>query len=205
MKKLISIITVLTACITLTACAQSADSLDGGFSNLELVNPGITETADIIIMKDLEMLEDWSHIAVVGKIVGDTVQDIEYMYDSYFEKDIIVDVMSENTIEVSRVLMGDVNVGDELRIVQRYAVVDGQLITFSDLTPMQKGDEWVFFLRNVRDTDKYICSADTQSRFPVSGAENNPMALSDAPELGVYEEVHFDRILYNEILEKYDI
>lgn len=202
MKKLISIITLLAACITLTACAQSADNLDDGFSNLELVNPGMTDRLPI---DDLEMLEDWSHIAVVGKFVGDTVQDIEYMYDSYFEKDIIVDVMSENTIEVSRVLMGDVNVGDELRIVQRYAVVDGQLITFSDLTPMQKGDEWVFFLRNVQDTDKYICSAENQSRFPVSGAENNPMALSDAPELGVYEEAHFDRVLYNEIVEKYGI
>lgn len=202
MKKIISIITLLAACVTLTACAQSAESLDDGFSNLELVNPGMT---DRLLMKDLEMLEDWSQIAVVGKFVGDTVQDIEYMYDGYFEKDIIVDVMSENTIEVSRVLMGDVNVGDELRIVQRYAVVDGQLITFSDLTPMQKGDEWVFFLRNVRDTDKYICSADTQSRFPVGGAENNPMTLSDAPELGVYEEVHFDRVLYNEIVEKYSV
>lgn len=200
MKKLISAIAVFFACLTLSACARNTD--DCVFTNLELVNPGLS---DRYLMDNLEMLEDWSNIAVVGKFVGDTVQDIEYQYDAYFEKDIVTGVMSENTIEVSRVLMGDINVGDELRIVQRYAVVDGQLITFSDLTPMQKGDEWVFFLRKVLNTDKYICSADYQSRFPVSGAENALMPLSDSSELGVYEKSHFDKAIYDEIVEKYGI
>lgn len=111
MKKLISIITICAACLSFTACTTEVQSSEGEFSKLELVRSGMT---DRIPMNDLEMLEDFSHIAVVGKFVGDTVQDIEYEYSNFFEKDIITDVMSENTIEVSRVLMGDVNVGDEL-------------------------------------------------------------------------------------------
>ena len=202
MKKLISTIMVCAVCLSFTACATETKSPEDGFSRLELVR---SEMTDRIPMNDLEMLENFSHIAVVGKFVGDTVQDIEYEYNSFFEKDIITNVMSENTIKVSRVLMGNVNVGDELQIVQRYAVVDDELITFSELTPMQNGDEWIFFLRSVSDTDKYICSADCQSRFPTGESANRMMSLAERADLGVYEEVCFDWDIYNEIVEKYNV
>ena len=87
MKKLISAIAVFFACLTLSACARNTDCV---FTNLELVNPGLS---DRYLMDNLEMLEDWSNIAVVGKFVGDTVQDIEYQYDAYFEKDIVTGIV----------------------------------------------------------------------------------------------------------------
>ena len=212
MKKFISIIAVIAACTALTACGKTTDSSDASsasqnmyeFSEMKLTRAGIT---DRIVFTTLDELENFSNIAVVGKFIDDAEQEVEYEYSPAFEKDIITGVTSTNTIEVTKVLMGDVKVGDKLSIDQRYAVVDDELITFSELTPMQNGDEWVFFLRKRTNSDHYICSADSDSRFPTknSASNNKAMILAESAELGVYNETDFNRDIYNEIVAKYDI
>ena len=211
MKKLISIITVFVACLVLSACNTTNENSDVSetaesnisFEGLELVRAGISDRA---VFNDLGALEEFSDIAVVGKFIDDAVQEISYDYEPYFEKDIVTDVVSYNTIEVSEVLFGDVKVGDKLKIGQSYGVVDDRLISFDRLTPMQKGDEWVFFLVYAPFLEEsYWCSSDTFGRYPVTSAENAPMPLSDSPDLGVFNEEDFKWDIYNEILEKYDI
>lgn len=212
MKKIITIIAAFVTCAALTACGSTPKNSDGSsvsqkadmFSGLKLKQVGIT---DRIVFYTLDELEEFSHIAVVGKFIGDADQEVKYEYEPTFEKEIITDITSTNTIEVTKVLMGDVNVGDKLSIDQRYGVVDGELITFSKLTPMQKGDEWVFFLRKRSKSDHYICSADYDSRFPTknSASNNDIMPLAEGAELGVYNEADFNNYIYEEIVEKYDV
>ena len=43
--------------------------------------------------------------------------------------------------------MGSVNVGERLTTLQDSGIIDGKFYSFSDLTPMIKSDEWVFFLK----------------------------------------------------------
>lgn len=204
MKKFILIIVVCSFCTILTACSKVKEGSSGNlFAELEFVRVGET---DRVGFNDLKSLEESVDLAVVGEFVADAEQDIFYDYDGYLGKNIVTNVVSYNTIEVTRVLKGDVNVGDNLKIGQYYGIVDGDLITFSDLTPMQKGDEWVFFLRKQRDADIYWCYGDSDARYPTKKSVNNePMPFSDSPDLGVYDNENFNRDIYNEILEKYDI
>lgn len=212
MKKIITIIAAFATCAALTACGSTPKNSDGSsvsqntdtFAGLKLKRAGIT---DRVVFNTLDELERSSHIAVVGTFINDAEQEVDYEYDPYFKKDIIVDINSTNTIEVTKVLMGNVNVGDELKIDQNYGIVDGELITFSELTPMQKGDEWVFFLRKVAKSDHYICTAESDSRFPTksSASKNGIMPLAEGAELGVYNEADFNDGIYKEIVEKYDV
>lgn len=209
MKKNISIITIVAVCILFTACSAPFKTTVDSVPEKNLVSfEGLTliqgsEYTDRIVFDDLASLENFSDIAVVGNFVDNDVQDITYTYSDYFEKDIVTNVTAYNTVEVTKVLFGNVNIGDRLNISQNYGVVNEQLITFSALTPMQYGDEWVFFLKESEE-NLYCCAGDCQGRYPVPSAENAPMPLSDSPDLGVYSEQSFNRSIYDEILEKYD-
>ncbi len=203
MKKLISIIAALASCVSLAACSKSPES-SGVFAGVELVRTGM---ADRIVADNLEELEKYSDIAVVGKFIDDAVSDNTYTYSDYFEKEILTFPRSYNTIEVKQVLMGDVKIGDKLVIEQLYGIDDVTLYSVSDLTPMVKGDEWIFFL--CKDTDSDICgyTADSDSRFPtkISASRNSRLAFADSWQLGVYDEADFRQDIYNEIVEKYDV
>lgn len=210
MKKIFSVFAACAVCAMLTACSGATENADiselsekmFAFDDLKLVRPGMM---DRIVFDDLESLEKFSEIAVAGKFTGDAEQDVSYEYSAKFGKDIVTNVRSYNNIEVTRVLFGDVNVGDNLKIGQSYGVVDGQLISFDELTPMQKGDEWIFFLRYEPEIESsYWCCGDSDGRYPIPSAENAPMPLSDSPDLGVYNDEDFNRDIYNEIIEKYD-
>ncbi len=203
MKKLISVFAAIAACITLTACNGTPET-SNAFSDLELVRTGMS---DRIVIEYLQTLEEYNDIAVVGEFIGNSESDITYTYSEHFGKDIITDVRSYNTIKVTNVLRGDVSVGDELTIGQSYGVADGKLITFSDLTPMVKGDEWIFFLNKEPDADIYWCCGDSDARYPTknSAAHNGRLAFADSCQLGVYDEEDFNRDIYNEIVEKYDV
>lgn len=210
MKKLISIIMAAATCVTLTACSgtptsESSDKASDPLEGVEFVKTG---EADRRVAGSLEDLEKYSDIAVVGEFIEDDVPKLTYRYSEHFGKDIISSFESYNTIEVKKVLMGDVNVGDKLTIAQYYAIDNGKLYTISELTPMIKGDEWIFFLSKQDDADIYWCTCDSDGRYPTkNSAAQNSRITSVAPEyqLGVYNEWTFKRNIYNEIVEKYDV
>lgn len=201
MKKIIAIIVVFSACVALTACNKVPENFYD-FDDIKLVRTGFTNRR---VFEDLAALEAHVDLMVVGKFIDDSEQNERYRYSDFFGKDILYFVTSKNTIEVEKVLIGNANIGDTLQIVQEYGIVDGDLVTFSDLTPMQKGDEWLFFLTKDSDLDVYYCASDTFGRYPVSSTENAPMPLSDSPDLGVFDEEDFKWDIYNEIVEKYNI
>lgn len=201
MKKHILITAVFSLCVLLTACSSTAESYDVS-ADLECIRGGVC--VDRIVFEDLYSLEEAVDIVVTGKFIADAEQNITYEYDAGFGKNVVTMVESYNTIEVKKVLKGDVSAGDNLVIGQYYGIVDGDLITFSSLTPMQKGDEWLFFLKGSGDGN-YWCWGDCAARYPVPNTENARIKFSDDPDLGVYNEEDFNRDIYNEILEKYDL
>ena len=69
---------------------------------------------------------------------------------------------------MSRVLKGTTD-EDSLKISQRYGILDEpyQLVTFSEMTAMEKGDEWIFFLYYDDSNDTYWCSGDYTGRYPL--------------------------------------
>lgn len=207
MKKLLSIITALAACASLTACSgtpKGSEEKPVAFEGIELARTGMV---DRVVPDDLEDLEKYSDVAVVGEVIGDMVSDNSYMYSAYFGKEILTFPRSYTTIKVKQVLMGDVNIGDELSIEQLCGIDDGVLYSISDLTPLVKGDEWVFFLCGGRESNVYGCVADCDSRYPTknSAAKNSRMSFAPEYQLGVYDEKNFNEKVYNEIVEKYDV
>lgn len=198
MKRLLTLITALVLGASLTACSHRTQ--EDAFSKLEFVDA--SETLNMIRHKDLASLEKFSDIAIVGHFASDPVQQTDYFDDGLFS-----DITSFNTVEVTKVIFGDVNVGDRLKVAQSYGVLDDKLISFSKLTPMQKGDEWIFFLKASSGPDVvYWCSGDSDGRYPTKrSSENGLMSLSEAPELGVYDETDFNRAIYDELVSKYGI
>lgn len=195
MKKLISVIAALALCASLTACSKAPEN--DKFAGLKFVDA--SETMNRLRFDTLESLENGADIAVVGQFINDSVQTVDY------DSGLFTDITSSNTLKVTKVLFGDVEVGDELNIKQSYGILDGELISFSKLTPMQKDDEWIFFLKLASD-NSYWCAGDSDGRYPTkNSSENGIMSLSEAPELGVYNESEFKRAIYDEIVEKYGI
>lgn len=200
MKRLLTLITALALCASLTACNSSPET--SGFEGLELAKIH----TDRITYNTLDSIESASDIAVIGEFIDEPVQNEKYTSLPAFDHEVISNVTSTSTLKISRVLKGDINSGDEIKVSVRYGVVDGQLITFSGLTPMQKGDEWVFFLKKQEGADVYWLCGDCDGRYPTKrSADNEIMPLSEAPELGVYDESDFNRAIYDELVKKYGI
>ncbi|MDE7229392.1 MAG: hypothetical protein K2N56_02825 [Oscillospiraceae bacterium] len=202
MKKITAIICTFALCASLAACSQTPKEIPKDFSGIELLKWG---EADRWVYDDLETLEKASDLVVVGTFIEDPVQDLDYHYEEFFGKEIIGNVHSENTIEVLRVIKGDISVGDPVIVSQGYAVNDGKLITMSDLTPMVKGDTWVFFLSTANDCGYYWCEGDSDGRYPVSTVQNQSLEISEYSGLGVYKREDFKDKIYEELVEKYGV
>lgn len=203
MKKIIkSILTGAVLLSLLTACniANTEQSVD--YSKLEFVQL----EQNRIVFDSLSELEEASDIIVVGEIIDDPVTESETVYNEYFEKDFFSNITSYSTIEVKQVLSGDVKVGDKIKIAQYCGVLENQFITFSEMTPMLKGDTWIFFLMPSYDTnDIYWCTGDSDGRYPLKNTTYISTGLTANKDLGVYRRDDFKDNIYNDLIEKYDL
>ncbi|MBD5103544.1 MAG: hypothetical protein HDT47_01620 [Ruminococcaceae bacterium] len=190
---------ILSILILFTSCGTAENTEE--FSDLRLVKWGEGNRLEFF---DLESLERCSEIVVVGTFIDDATQNVKYKYDDFFGKEILFTVKSLNTIEVTKAFKGDVDVGDTLQVAQEYAIVEDRLVTDSSLTPMMKGDTWLFFL-NKGNRDFCFCTSDSDGRYPVKDFTYTRIALTENEDLGVYDKEDFKEEIYNEILEKYDL
>ena len=166
MKKYFLPILSIMYILTFTACTGKSLDNTEEFSDLELAEWG---ELNQMVYNDLEHLEKDSDIIVVGTFKEDSEQKEVFQYDSHFEKEVLSTVISTNYIEVSKVIKGSVNVGDAIPVTQDYGIVDNQLVTTSRLTPMLKGDTWIFFLsENTSElrAGKFRCTGDNDGRYP---------------------------------------
>lgn len=203
MKKLISIIAAGIVCLMLTACNSENNSSNGDkFAGLEL----ISVEADRITFSDLDALEKACDIAVVGYFTDEPKQEVSYVQFADGGKG-VNNIMATCPIKITEVLKGSVEAGDSVNVLQNSGVVNDQLLVFDELTPIQKGDEWMFFLSRSEEHDGYWICGCADGRYPTknSTARNSKMSLSDSWQLGVVDRANFNEKIYNEIVEKYDV
>ncbi|MDR0222590.1 MAG: hypothetical protein LBI38_03515 [Oscillospiraceae bacterium] len=123
-----------------------------------------------------ELTEDFSaDLVVIGEFTGETKAGFGYVYDDHFKKEIINDANAYNQLLITNVLKGDAKVGETVTVVQRYGFDEerGALISFSGLTPMNKGDSWIYFLKRSDNADfgAYYSAGDSDGRYPVPNHE----------------------------------
>lgn len=200
MKKILSIIAVLTVCTILTAC--SSVTKNGGRKSLEGLELVRISSYTISTVKSFEDLERESELIVIGEFIDDP----EVCYKRYSGNS-VAEIASLCPMKITKVLAGDADIGDVVNVFQKSGIYNDKFITSSKLTPMQNGDEWVFCLwqnSDERIPEGYWCVSDNKGRYPAqNSASNEVMCFSDSPELGVYDQDDFQEEFYNKLLEKY--
>ncbi|MCL2638402.1 MAG: hypothetical protein FWD48_08545 [Oscillospiraceae bacterium] len=183
MKKII-IISILIFALFLTACSNTetlSDTIAGTFEITEVIST--SGMASRIVYNSLQkllepanwgagVLEDYSaDIAVIGEFIEDANAGFRYEYNEHFGKDVVVDAFARGQFLVTEVLHGDIKSGEIITIIQRYAFDEERkaLISFSELTPMHKGDGWIYFLN--RNGDVYDVVSEADGRYPIPDKE----------------------------------
>ncbi len=206
MKKIISIITALVLCASLTACNTSDGNEKSRFEGMKFSR---TAAEGIKLARTFDDVIELSDFIVVGEFIGDSEVVWEYqLHSNKFNKDVTVDVVSHCPMKITKVLYGDANEGDIVNVLQAEGVCGEVFMTRSLLTPMQKGDEWIFCLSRAKshDLDGYWCVGESDGRYPSQNSDSNEiMCFSDHPELGVYEESDFNKEFYDQLKAKFDI
>lgn len=165
--------------------------------------------------KRYEELAEKSSLVVMGTFIDDTCQvtddhDVpDFAHEtlmSYYPKH-----MSFNTLKVEKVLKSDGQVweGDEIVIAQPYVYADGAMYSFSQLTPMIKGDSWVYFLKQYSSdypeesygTGAYYTVNDYEGRYPVPDNENPPFQYRENT-MGVVAPADFNEGVYSGLKEE---
>lgn len=151
-------------------------------------------------------MEESSDMIIIGEIIDDPLTESETKYSEFFGKEIFDGITSFSTVKVTKVLSGDVKVGDEIKIAQYCGVFEDRFVTYSEMTPMLKGDTWIFCLTKSNYTDDlYWCTGDSDGRYPLKSSANRITGLNAEEDLGVYNRDSFKNNIYNDLLEKYDI
>ena len=106
-------------------------------------------------------------LVVVGEFVDDPWQDIDP--DDYTEIQPL-EFHSYNRFKIDSILSAEglttAEQGTEIIIRQAYAVKGGSILSNSKLTPMLKGDRWVYFLEYSEKTNTYYPLNDYMGRYP---------------------------------------
>jgi hypothetical protein len=159
MKRLIIPVIIIVMLMTGCSTASSIDKSEPEVIRVE---------GDRIVYSDLKSLTAASELIVIGEYADDTEQNLKYEYSERYKKDVLMDAVSTNTIHVKKILKGSPD-KKELKISQRYGTEEERnaLVTFSSMTPMKKGEEWIFFLYYDAVNDTYWCAGDYSGRYPL--------------------------------------
>lgn len=129
----------------------------------------VTTDTDRILYRDYDSLYEASELIVIGEFVADATQTIQTRYDANLECDVIYDGTASNTFKIEKVLKGDIESGATITISQRYIVDEdkSQIISFSRLTPMEKGTKWIYCLMPYsKESESYWTAGDYTGRYP---------------------------------------
>jgi hypothetical protein len=236
MKKIIA--TILTAVLVLTACSDTVlvivEPVPMYINGIEVTSAGSPVGHGIRYMPLEELLDpEWGvDFVVIGEIVEENAE-LEYTYSDYYKKDIIIGGNAYGQLLVTEVLMGDIEVGETVKLWRRYGFDEelGLMFIFDGRTPMHVGDRWICFLSYQEHVDAY--SADWQpipdrhlqrvmknfpkeaSRIHEEHSERNAEIWAkahietldnvDISAFGVMDTDYIDFALYKEILEHFKI
>lgn len=182
--KWIAAVAAVAACAALTVVLTRQKPAqppvaDTGSSAAEIeVEIAANGVSDGIRYNTIMLLEDACDIAVTGVFTGDAQQGTIREHNGF-----VTYAQSENYIEITGVLKGDsVKVGERIKISQGYYYPEGEnkLVSFDLLTPMNKGDSWIFFLIYNEETGSYRCAGDVDGRYPLPVGEMGEVYLKAA-------------------------
>lgn len=166
-----------------------------------------------------DQLAEYSQLVVMGTFTNDSGQETAETDIPDFRQDVSASrsnkYISFNSLKVEKVLKGNGKVwaGDEIIITQPYTVVydiddEYNLYSFSQLTPMQKGDKWIYFLNpnidypeEIWGDQSYSAVNDYEGRYPVPGEENAPFKYRENVN-GIVSPAVFNQSIYNELGER---
>lgn len=162
MKRFIAIAATLS--LGALCCALSGCSAKGGIpADAEVVRI----STDRAVYSTLDELEAAAELVIIGRVSGRPQTEITREYSEEFGRDIVRTVQSTVSVEVEQVLRGeDV---DKVEVSQRcgYIPEDGQLVTASAMTPMERGGRWIMFLYKGAHSGTYWCAGDSSGRYPL--------------------------------------
>ncbi len=168
-RSAVKLITVLGAAAAVIAVTIAAIALKPS-PRLPAEGMEVTVTEpDRIVYYTLPELEADSDIIVVGEYVEIPTRQLTPESGIFLS-----DAVSRSEIRVTEVLQGDgISAGDRLAVTQRYGVLEDEnrLVSFSGLTPMNKGDSWIFFLNYDEESSAYWCTGDVGGRYPLPEGE----------------------------------
>lgn len=206
MKKILSLISALEVCCALTACNSPKETEAKSLEDLEFVH---IDADYMSLHNSFDDIEKNSELIVEGRFIDDEKVCYErYSYEDSIQKDVLVEIISSCPMKITKVLSGGTKVGDVVNVVQREGVFMDRFISQSPLTPMQKGDEWIFCLKRTKSEnyDGYLCVGGASGRYPAKNSSNNKKTrFSKCSELGVYNKSDYNDEYYNQLVKKYGI
>ena len=186
MKKVAVIMLTLALTVGLSACSSHekvTNNVENSTIHLTHTNVNEAEIADVIIVHGdrlvfptLELLLEWgTDLVVIGEFTEETDTKFDYSYDERFNMEVVVDAFAHNQMRIVEVLNGDIEVGKYITMFQRYSFEERDegtvLISFGELTPMNKGDRWIYFLKHEDTAGQFSGMYYSNYRFPVPNPE----------------------------------
>ncbi|MCM1166101.1 MAG: M23 family metallopeptidase [Lachnospiraceae bacterium] len=168
----------------------------GDYSELT-VNTGIFEASlPYAVFPTLEELASSSELIVIGEFVDDPHQCVPPDGSSELPLlDIFDSQNSYNMFRIDKAVKGCRAEGEEIMIRQNGYVYDGEFCHYSNMTPMLKGDKWVYFLTSNGDGSYSAVNHLSDGRYPLSDYE---FVLSDNV-YGVFDASGFREEIYEDI------
>ncbi len=170
----------------------------GDYSELEVVQYG---EIDRLVFADIEYLEEQSDLIVIGEFTDDPHQcvdpsgkEVTQVLDRFDQQN------SFNRFRIDRVIKGNCFEGEEIIIAQNGYVDNGRFAQYSNLTPMLKGDKWVYFLTRYSGASFYSPLGYSDGRYPVPGTEHEFVLCDNV--YGVFDMIEFRSGVYEAIKER---
>ena len=191
MKSKLIICGVLIIAILLTACSgtdvqpsteaqpsddiQESEALEIGGVEITGISTRYERNCKLPYSSLEQLLDpDWGvELIVIGEFIEDAETEIMYMYDDYFEKDIMYYGAASNKLQIKEMLKGDKKVGEIITVGQSYAIDEetGELFSFCESTPMHKGDRWIYFLGHFSNAEEYYKAINHKMGMEIAKSE----------------------------------
>jgi hypothetical protein len=249
-KKLITILLAAALVLIITGCDKieieetlpqvyEENKLQSNQSKDEIVEVSrghtnsiiVDSNGDTITSLDLPRLLE-SEIIVIGEFVGESKTGFSERYCELSDVVFRSFPRSFNQLRVTEVLQGDIKIGDIITISQRYAYFSNQqktLNVFDDMSPMNEGDQWIYFLSVFSNANEYFDGIEHElgveiarteriyntalfdGRYPLptpaiaESLSSRAFAQIETADLGVLNRSDFNFDLYAEIIDHFDI
>lgn len=195
---------------------------DGDYTELSFGGRPAETTVSHDAVESLEELEKKAAVIVIGEFVDDPHQTLPLEYPGYDEGTLLlhnINGRSYNKFRVDKAIKGNCVEGEEILICQNGFVRDNEYLELDNLTPMIKGDKWIYFLERSGDNGStypfdrtylntafdegdgsYYPVGGSDGRFPVPGEEHE-FVLNDNV-YGVFDMQEFHGDVYEDIKNK---